>query len=313
MASKTDSGNDIRRGAPLRLGIIGSSAGNGHPYSWAAICNGYDAALMADCPFPGIPAYLAARRFPEDRLRDAIVTHIWTQDPAESQRIAGASLIPTITTAPEDMIGAVDGLLLARDDAENHARFALPFLRAGLPVYLDKPMALSIAAADQLLSAERYPGQIFTGTAVAWAEEMRLTPEQAARIGKVRHVIGVTPKYWDTYAVHVIEPALQLLGEEAAPMEIAVTGRGAQRLVGAAWASGTTAQFAALGSVAAPISLAVYGESGHETLVFKDSFTAFRTALQQFCTGVLTRQRMFNLPRMMAVTGIIERGRAPGG
>jgi len=47
--------------------------------------------------------------------------------------------------------------------------------------------------------------------------------------------------------------------------------------------------------------------------MFKDSFTAFRTALQQFCTGVLTKQRMFNLPRTMAVTGIIERGRAPGG
>ncbi|MBK8161317.1 MAG: Gfo/Idh/MocA family oxidoreductase [Rhodospirillaceae bacterium] len=313
MALETDGFNSIRREAPLRLGIIGSSAGNGHPYSWAAICNGYDAALMADCPFPGIPAYLAARRFPDDRLREAIVTHIWTQDSSESRRIAGASRIATITAVPEDMIGAVDGLLLARDDAENHARFAVPFLRAGLPVYLDKPLALSIAAANQLLAEERYPGQIFTGTAVAWAEEMRLTPEQATRIGKVRHVIGVTPKYWDTYAVHVIEPALQLLGEETAPAEITATGGGTQRLVDAVWASGATAQFAALGSIAAPISLAVYGESGHDNLVFRDSFTAFRTALQQFCTGVLTRQRMFSQPRMMAVTAIIERGRATGG
>lgn len=297
----------------LRLGIIGSSPGNGHPYSWAAICNGYDAARMAACPYPGIPAYLSQRRFPEDRLAEAVVTHLWTQDPAESQRIAGASHIPNIVTEPEDMIGAVDGLLLARDDAENHARFALPFLRAGLPVYLDKPLALSRDAADRILAEERYPGQIFTGTAVAWAREMTLTAEQAARIGRVRHVVGITPKYWDTYAVHVIEPALQLLDEETAPEKVAVIGHGAQRMVSAVWASGATAQFAALGSLAAPISLAVYGENGDGNLVFKDSFTAFRTALRQFCRGAMSKRRMFNLSRTLAVTMIIERGRAAGG
>jgi hypothetical protein len=27
----------------IKLGIIGASKGNGHPYSWSAIFNGYDA------------------------------------------------------------------------------------------------------------------------------------------------------------------------------------------------------------------------------------------------------------------------------
>ena len=44
-----------------RLGAIGLSPGNGHPYSWAAIFNGYDTASMADCPFPAIPEYLATQ------------------------------------------------------------------------------------------------------------------------------------------------------------------------------------------------------------------------------------------------------------
>ncbi len=34
------------------LGIIGMSPGNGHPYSWAAIFNGYNKEKMAKCPFP---------------------------------------------------------------------------------------------------------------------------------------------------------------------------------------------------------------------------------------------------------------------
>ena len=39
----------------LKLGVTGLSSGNGHPYSWAAIINGYDKSEMAKCPFPVIP------------------------------------------------------------------------------------------------------------------------------------------------------------------------------------------------------------------------------------------------------------------
>ncbi|WP_374655605.1 Gfo/Idh/MocA family oxidoreductase [Dongia sp.] len=297
-------------GPDLRLGIIGGSPGNGHPFSWAAICNGYDAGAMASCPYPGIPAYLAQRRFPDDRLKHAAVTHVWCQDAAEARRIAAASLIPHVAMTPEEMIGRVDGLLLARDDAENHARFALPFLQAGLPVYIDKPLALSRAAAERLLAEERYPGQIFTGTAVSFAPEMSLGPVEAARLGRLRHVSGVTPKYWDTYGVHVIEPALQMLGLERAPDRIAAAGQGARRLVSAIWQKeDMSAQFAALGGISAPIALTVHGENAHATLTFTDSFTAFRAALQQFCDGVRRRERRFNLARALAVTDIIERGR----
>ncbi|WP_374384116.1 Gfo/Idh/MocA family oxidoreductase [Dongia sp.] len=296
---------------PLRLGVIGSSPGNGHPYSWAAICNGYNDKAMADCPYPGIPAYLAQRRFPEDRLKAVAVTHLWTQDPAQSRHIAAASLIPQIVENPEDMISAVDGLLLARDDAENHRRFALPFLRAGLPVCIDKPLALSRQVADELLAEERYPGQIFAGTAVAWAAEMTLSAEERRQLGGVRHVSGVTPKYWDTYGVHIIEPALQLLGLERAPDELMATGHGTVRLVNAVWHDeGFSAQFAAMGGLNAPIALTAHGETGHRQLVFTDSFSAFRNALEQFCEGVRHRERRFNLARTLAVTDIIERGRA---
>ena len=42
----------------LKIGIIGSSDGNGHPYSWSAIFNGYNKKIMEDCEFPAIPNYL---------------------------------------------------------------------------------------------------------------------------------------------------------------------------------------------------------------------------------------------------------------
>ena len=64
----------------LKLGIIGTSKGNGHPYSWSAIFNGYDPKYMKNCPYPVIYDYLSKQKFPEDNIKGASVTHIWTQN-----------------------------------------------------------------------------------------------------------------------------------------------------------------------------------------------------------------------------------------
>ena len=72
------------------------SDGNGHPYSWSAICNGYSPVEMAASGFPVIPEYLSKQTWPEARLPDVAVSHVWTQDPATSNKIARAALIPNI-------------------------------------------------------------------------------------------------------------------------------------------------------------------------------------------------------------------------
>ena len=53
---------------PLKLGIIGLSEGNGHPYSWSAIFNGYDSTAMEECGFQAIPRYLEKQQFPKDAI-----------------------------------------------------------------------------------------------------------------------------------------------------------------------------------------------------------------------------------------------------
>ena len=42
----------------IHLGLIGASKGNGHPYSWSAIINGYDKKKMKHCEYKVIPNYL---------------------------------------------------------------------------------------------------------------------------------------------------------------------------------------------------------------------------------------------------------------
>ena len=294
----------------IKLGVIGLSEGNGHPYSWSAICNGYSIECMGACEFPVIPQYLAKQSWPDARIPDVAVTHIWTQDDELSARVARASLIPHIVQTPSAMLGQIDALLLARDDAESHLAFAAPFLEAGVPVYIDKPVALTLDGLHELYARQQYEGQIFTCSALRYAKELTLNKADLERIGPIRHIQANTPSSWEKYAVHLIEPALQLMGEpkqimHAQARSIARTGRG----VTVSFEGGITVDFSALGNnVASPLSIRVHGARGWHDLVFVDSFSAFRAALVEFIEGIRTGTCRSPLSFNQQVVAIIESG-----
>lgn len=294
----------------LKLGVIGLSEGNGHPYSWAAICNGYSPEHMKACEFPVIPQYLAEQNWPEARLPGVEVTHIWTQDVAQSHRVAKASHISHVVNKPSEMQGQIDALLLARDDAENHFEFAAPFIMAGIPVYIDKPIALSQEGLNALYRLQKYEGQIFTCSALRYAKELMLARGDRERIGQIKHIQATTPKSWEKYAVHIIEPVMQII---AAPADISSaksrTFAENGRAVSLGFEGGITADFSAFGNdVASPLSIRVHGESGWHDLIFKDSFSAFKSALVEFVGGVRTKTCRSPFEFNRQVVSIIESG-----
>ncbi len=293
-----------------RLGVIGLSDGNGHPYSWSAICNGYDSETMRDCGFPAIPRYLSERRWPQDRLAGVKVTHVWAQDADRARHIAKAALIENVVQRPEEMIGAVDGVLLARDDAENHATLAKPFLHAGIPVYLDKTPALKVSEFDRLLALQSRPGLIFTGTALRFASEFQLDEQSRHKIGRIRHIVGITPNRWDRYAIHVIEPALAMGGNAGAVTRYRSWSAGDSRGLHVLYDSDLQMHFSALGAAAAPIAIHIIGEKGEQRFTFADAFLCFRAALSEFVTGILGGGSRTDIDFMRKVVALIEQGRA---
>ena len=104
----------------IRLAMLGMVDGNGHPYSWSAMFNGYDPDEMAKCPFAGIPVYL--NKEPKETLRipNAQVTHVWADDPEDARRVSRASLVPNVVARGRSISGAArlaDGLVLLHDPA----------------------------------------------------------------------------------------------------------------------------------------------------------------------------------------------------
>lgn len=127
----------------LRIGILGMTEGNGHPYSWSAMFNGFDPEYMKECPFPVIPVYLSKQPEHTIGIPGARITCIcctgWG-DRQNAEHIAKASRIPEVLDDPLEMIGKVDAVIVATDVGDEHVERCRPFIEAGIPMFIDKPL-----------------------------------------------------------------------------------------------------------------------------------------------------------------------------
>ena len=293
----------------LALGVIGFSEGNGHPYSWSAIFNGYDPEAMQACGFPVIPAYLAGHRFPEEAIEGARVTHVWCPEADRSRHVAAATHISQTCSRPEELLEQVDAVLLARDDVESPERRALieQILTVGLPVFVDKPLALARNEARALLDRQQWPGQLFSGSALAHAPELAGAREQPL-LGRVRYLEGIAPKSWERYAVHAIDPALALLGEQGRIEGATVSSATHTHVVTVRWESGLQGTFTILRDTPTRVGLRLHGEGGPLELRFLDTFGAFKAALEAFVRQVRERRPHPGQALLLPVIEVIEHG-----
>ena len=284
------------------------SEGNGHPYSWSAIFNGYDEKKMAGCPFPVISEYLARQQFPRDQLEGARVTHIWTQDAEVSRDIAGASHIENVVGDCREMIGEVDAVLLARDDAEHHFEMSAPFIEAGLPIYIDKPVAFTRAEAARILDLQTRPNQVFSCSALGFASEFTTEPDELDALGRLKRVDARIGNMWAKYSVHVIEPTLKLIEDQGAVVSHKAAVENDQCEVTVVWESGLETTFATTGSRPTPPRIELIGENGNRTLEFKDTYAAFKAALERFVAVVRGEKAAIPREFLMSVVQIVEMG-----
>ena len=293
----------------VKLGIIGLSEGNGHPYSWSAIINGYNPRHMDNCGFPVIPEYLGKQTFPKDSIPNAEVTHVWTQDYDLSKHIAKSSNIGIVVSKATDMIGSVDAVLLARDDSENHLIHSLPFLQAGIPIYIDKPLSCNLQDAQKLLSLQKYAGQIFTCSALKYARELQLNLEQVSHLGHIHFIKAAVPKDWEKYSIHVIDPIVQFPIEKGPIVWSSASKTGSIHNLTIGYSNKLVVSIDTLGEITCPISINIFGDKGSLELVFSDSFSAFKAALQVFINTVRSKNYDENTEGTLESVNLIELGR----
>ena len=128
--------------------------------------------------------------------------------------------------SPGGLLGAVDAVTIAAPTAV-HVELALPFVEAGVPVLVEKPIAATLAEADRLLAAARD-----RGTMVAAGHTERFNPAVAAALPLISspkfveiHRLGTFPErsldidvIFDLM-IHDLDLLLAVLGHDVSSVE----------------------------------------------------------------------------------------------
>lgn len=265
----------------IRLGVIGMTEGNGHPYSWSAILNGYDRERMTrECPFAGIPVYLNAQPPEAFGIGGARVTQVFCDDPKDAAHVSALSLVPKVAATPEALLGEVDAVLIATDIGGEHVARARPFVEAGVPVFIDKPLC---DTAEDLAVFERW---VSSGAAVLSSSSTRFAAEYApyqfpnAPLGEWRFISMPMAKKWETYGIHALEAVYSITG----PGYVSVrnTGTAERNLVHLKHRCGADVVIACGKGIVYGGALALCGAQGNATVVTKDTFSSFKAQLAEF-------------------------------
>lgn len=284
--------------ADLDLGVVGVTEGNGHPYSFSAIVNGYDDAAMAESGWGVIHDYLREKDPSEFGFEGVSVTHAWTQDPTETERLCAAARVPNAVGDLEAMRGEVDAVLLLRDDHERHVEMALPFLERGIPTFVDKPLALDpedVATLRPYLES----GLLMSCSGLRYARELDGPRAALGSYGDLRLVRAAVLNDWAAYGVHMLDAVFGVLDARPASVLAVDGGTGGVRdgardaapdhtAVAVTMSDGSLVSVDALGDVPPTFEVALYGSERTSRHELRDNFGAFRRTLWHFLETVRT-------------------------
>jgi hypothetical protein len=283
----------------LRLGMIGLSEGNGHPVSFTSIINGFDEEAFSILGWPVIESYLK-RRAPEDiGIAGAKVTSVWNQDRAFSEKLARVCKIGHVCSSLDEMHSNVDAVILARDDYELHLEMAAPFLDAGIPVFIDKPLAVS----SQDLRAFRksaWKGKIASFSGAKKAIELDSVRSGQIDFGEIKLVRGTVLNSWLKYGVHMIDAIMGAFPNVEFQAVRAIKRAGQTHY----FISTNTfdVEIVPLGSIGKTFQIDIFATKQNFTTHIYDNFAMFRRTLEWFVSAMKSPQKESILSRSLEST-----------
>ncbi len=221
----------------------------------------------------------------------------------------------TLYDDPADLFGKVDAVLVESVDGSVHRARAMPFLERGMPTYVDKPFACSLADAREMVrTAERKHVPLMSSSSLRYAPEV-----VAARGGKgpTGAVVGVTT--YGPAPTHPRNPGLFHYGIHPTEMLFALMGTGCTRLTclstpGAEvttglWSDGRVASLRGLRAGASAYGFTLFGSKGVATQGVSTQFI-YRELLKQIVKLFETRQLPIDLRETLEIVAFIEAAKA---
>lgn len=187
---------------PVRIGIIGAE--NSHTIGFGKMFN-------IDKQFPGVE-----------------VKYVWGETEQMAKTAMEKGGIPAMVKDPADMMGKIDALIVDHRHAKYHLEAAAPFIKAGIPTFIDKPFCYRVEEGKKFLAMARERGTPVTSySGRAHSADTFDIKNQVESMGKISHVISYGPvdinSQWGGvffYGVHLVEPLLYIFGEDVVKARI---------------------------------------------------------------------------------------------
>ncbi len=289
----------------FKIAMLGMVDANGHPYSWSAMFNNYNREAMEDCGYPVIPRYLEKQPEHTFGVRGAKVTHVWCDDPEDAKRVARAALIPNILEKPEDAIGKVDAVIIPTDKGWEHVWRARPFIEAGLPVFIDKPLADNVEDLKTFIEWYKAGARIMSSSSLRYVKEYEPYFKSTYELGDLRYINMTMNKSWERYGIHAMEPVYRITG----PGYISVQNTGGinNNILHLTHERGIDVNIASVYDMAGtPLKIA--GTHGSVTVPMSDSYYCFHKQLDEFVEYLETDVRPYPFEETIELMTIIIAG-----
>ncbi|NSW89352.1 MAG: Gfo/Idh/MocA family oxidoreductase [Firmicutes bacterium] len=190
----------------FRIGIIGSD--NSHADAFSKLVN---------IPDPKTGEFL----FP-----DCKITGIFGLEKKRTEEVAANGKIDFIAEKPEDLMDKVDAVMVVFRHGDLHAQYALPFIKAGIPTWIDKPFTIKNEDALSLINAAREHNTLLTGGSTCkYAYDVLMLKnavEAGSRIGKIKSAVLNFPATLENeyggiyfYGAHLAEMTMAAFGYNA--------------------------------------------------------------------------------------------------
>ncbi|WP_196778050.1 Gfo/Idh/MocA family protein [Lentzea aerocolonigenes] len=146
--------------------------------------------------------------------RDARVVAVSGGRSERNESLRDKGSLERIVDAPEELLGLVDAVVVADRHGDLHRAHAVPFLREGLPVFVDKPLACTVEDAEAIVAeALAHDAPLTSFSALRWIPDTELLAAQGAprRVTTAGPVDPASP-YGGIffYGIHPVDVALRL-------------------------------------------------------------------------------------------------------
>lgn len=218
---------------------------------------------------------------------------------------------------PADLFDRIDAVMIESVDGSVHLERARPFLERGIPMFVDKPFACSLADARALVDlADRTHTPLFSSSSLRYAPEVVAARANPEAIGKILgvHTYGPAP-------THPRNPGLYHYGIHPVEMLYALMGPGCQRVVNLStpigevatgqWSDGRVASVRGIREGQADYGFTLYGQKSVKSSGVGTQYI-YRELLKQVVTMFETRKPPIDVRETLELVGFIEAANQSG-